>query len=181
MEIGSKIGKVLDVDVPEKGVQWGRYLRVRIHMDVTKKLIRAKKVCIENDKPRWVFFQYERLTNFCYMCGRIRHSERECSEKGETNGGVEKEKYQYGAWLRAEPMKRTGFSFGTSNRKSDESDQALGGSWKEASIAERHVPHVTQTPSLGAVTSVQNSELTTGKIPNLPQEKDIWKRKLPKA
>ena len=181
MEIGSKIGKVLDVDVPEKGVQWGRYLRVRIHMDVTKKLIRAKKVCIENDKPRWVFFQYERLTNFCYMCGRIRHSERECSEKGETNGGVEKEKYQYGAWLRAEPMKRTGFSFGTSNWKSDESDQALGGSWKEASTAERHVPHVTQTPSLGAVTSVQNSELTTGKIPNLPQEKDIWKRKLPKA
>ena len=175
MEIGSKIGKVLDVDVPEKGVQWGRYLRVRIHMDVTKKLIRAKKVCIENDKPRWVFFQYERLPNFCYTCGRIRHNERECFEKGETNGGVEKEKYQYGAWLRAEPMKRTGFSFGTSNRKSDEFDQALGGSWKEASTAERHVPHVTQTPSLGVVTSVQNSELTTGKIPNLPQEKDIGK------
>lgn len=57
MEIGSKVGKILEVDVPENGVQWGRYLRVRIQMDVTRKLIRAKKVSIENDEPCWVFFQ----------------------------------------------------------------------------------------------------------------------------
>ena len=30
MEIGAKIGMVLDIDVPEKGVQWGKFLRVRI-------------------------------------------------------------------------------------------------------------------------------------------------------
>ncbi|XP_030940122.1 uncharacterized protein LOC115965057 [Quercus lobata] len=142
MEIGSKLGKVLDVDVSEKGVQWGRYLRVRIQMDVTKKLIWAKKVSIENDEPRWVFFQYERLPNFCYLCGKIGHSEHECSEKGETNGGVGKEKHKYGAWLRAEPVKRSGYSFGTPNQRSEESDQALGGSWKEANTADRHVPHV---------------------------------------
>lgn len=71
MEIGSKLGKILEVDVPEKGVPWGRYLRVRIQMDVTRKLIWAKKISIENDEPRWVLFQYERLPNFCYLCGKL--------------------------------------------------------------------------------------------------------------
>ena len=122
METGSKLGKVLEVDVSEKGIQWGRYLCVRIQMDVTKKLIGAKKVSIENDEPRWVFFKYERLPNFCYLYGRIGYNEHECPEKGETNGGVEKEKYQYGAWLCAESMKHTGYSFEAFNRRSEEFD-----------------------------------------------------------
>lgn len=49
-EIGLKLEKVLDVDVPEKGVQWGRFLRVRIRIDATKKFIRGKKVLIEGGK-----------------------------------------------------------------------------------------------------------------------------------
>ncbi|KAK9992135.1 hypothetical protein SO802_027120 [Lithocarpus litseifolius] len=74
----------------------------------------------------------------------------ECPEKGETSDGVEKEKYQYEAWLRAEPMKSTNYSLETSNRRSKESSQTMGGSWKEANTAERHMPHVLQNPSLGA-------------------------------
>nr|POE92190.1 hypothetical protein CFP56_53903 [Quercus suber] len=42
-EIGLKLEKVLDVDVLEKGVQWGNFQRVRICIDATKKLIRGKK------------------------------------------------------------------------------------------------------------------------------------------
>ena len=47
LEIGGKIGRVLDVDVPKKGVQWGKYLRVRVRVIATKKLVRGKKVTIE--------------------------------------------------------------------------------------------------------------------------------------
>ena len=35
------------MDVPKKGVQWGKYLRVRVRVIATKKLIRGKKVTIE--------------------------------------------------------------------------------------------------------------------------------------
>nr|POE68486.1 hypothetical protein CFP56_74381 [Quercus suber] len=42
--IGSKLGEVLDVEVSNSGVQWGRCLRVRVSIDITKKLIRGKKV-----------------------------------------------------------------------------------------------------------------------------------------
>nr|XP_023884702.1 uncharacterized protein LOC111996887 [Quercus suber] len=42
--IGGKIGEVLEVDTPEKGVQWGKYLRVRVNFDTTRKLVRGKKL-----------------------------------------------------------------------------------------------------------------------------------------
>ncbi|KAK7852623.1 hypothetical protein CFP56_038545 [Quercus suber] len=76
-EIGLKIGVVLDVDVLEKGVQWGKFLRVRIHLDATTKLIRGKKVSIEKGESRWVFFKYEHLPNFYYRCGRLDHGEKD--------------------------------------------------------------------------------------------------------
>ena len=47
MEIGTKIGMVLDIDVLEKGVQRGKFLRVRIRFDATKKLVMGKRVSIE--------------------------------------------------------------------------------------------------------------------------------------
>ena len=41
-----------------RGVQWGKYLRVKVNIDTTRKLIRRKKVCIEGNSGRWVFFKY---------------------------------------------------------------------------------------------------------------------------
>ena len=90
MEIGAKIGSVLEVDVPEKGVQWGKFLCVKVRIHATKKLIRGKKVTIEGGETRWVFFKYERLPNFCYRYGRLDHGEKECLEKKHRdNGGNE--------------------------------------------------------------------------------------------
>ena len=37
--IGSCLGSVLDVDVTETGVQWGKCLRVRVKIDVIKRLV----------------------------------------------------------------------------------------------------------------------------------------------
>ena len=56
--IEGKIGEVLEVDVPKKGVQWGKYLRVKVNIDTTRKLVRGKKVCIEGNSGRCVFFKY---------------------------------------------------------------------------------------------------------------------------
>ena len=45
------------MDVEDNGVQWGKYLRVKVSIDVTKKLIRGKKVNIEGEENRWVLFK----------------------------------------------------------------------------------------------------------------------------
>nr|POF14567.1 hypothetical protein CFP56_36741 [Quercus suber] len=52
IEIGAKIGRVLDVDVPENGVHWGKFLRVRVQIDATKRLVRGKRVTIEGGESR---------------------------------------------------------------------------------------------------------------------------------
>ena len=114
MEIGAKIGTVLDTDVPEKGVQWGKCLRVRVQFDATRKLVRGKRVSIEGGESRWVFFKYERLPNFCYRCGKLDHGEKECAEKQGSENGEDGGCMQYGAWLRGEPGRRVGNDQGRS-------------------------------------------------------------------
>ena len=106
--IGSKLGEVLEVDVSESGVHWGRCLRVRVRIDVTKRLVCWKKITIEGGEGRWVQLKYERLPNFCYRCGLLNHALKDCSKSGERNAVGENEELQYGAWLREEILLRSG-------------------------------------------------------------------------
>ena len=109
--IGSKLGEVVEVDVTKLGVQWGKYLRVRVQLDVTKKLIRGKKIVVEGGEQRWILFKYERLPNFCYRCGMLSHGLRDCP-KGKVEALPEISALQYRAWLRGEVPRR----FGTEER-----------------------------------------------------------------
>uniref|UniRef100_A0A803LAK0 Zinc knuckle CX2CX4HX4C domain-containing protein n=1 Tax=Chenopodium quinoa TaxID=63459 RepID=A0A803LAK0_CHEQI len=58
------------------------------------------------NKSRWVDTKYERLADFCFFCGRLDHTERECQFKEHAKGDAEKMVYQYGPWLRASPRKK---------------------------------------------------------------------------
>ena len=107
LAIGTKLGEVLEIDVQESGVQWGTCLGVKVRLDVTKRLIRGKKIMVERGGSRWVNFKYERLPNFCYQCGLLNHALKECPENDavKTNN-TEGEMLQYGAWMRGDFMKR---------------------------------------------------------------------------
>ena len=77
-------------------------------IDVTRKLIRGRKTKVEDGVDRWVLFKYERLSNFCYLCGLLEHDLKECPKsKGEDRNGVTVD-LQYGAWMRGDPVKRSG-------------------------------------------------------------------------
>ena len=79
--IGAKLGEVLDVDVAESGVHWGKFLRVRVQIDVTKKIVKGKRIIVEGGEQRWITFKYERLPNFCYHCGLLNHGLKDCEER----------------------------------------------------------------------------------------------------
>ena len=119
--IGASLGKVVDVDVADNGVQWGKYLRVRVEVDVTRKLIRGRKINIVGEEARWVHFKYERLPNFCYRCGLLEHDLRECPDSVGRDKAKGREDLQYGAWLRGEPTRQSGgeYSFANKNESSD--------------------------------------------------------------
>jgi hypothetical protein len=99
-QIGSSVGTVEEVETDEEGGGWGKFLRVRIKIDLTKPLARGRMINLQG-KRLWIPFQYERLPRFCFHCGLICHGSDGCLKSGDANpmeAGQE-----YGTWLRVPP------------------------------------------------------------------------------
>jgi len=94
------------VDVPDSGVQWGRCLRVRVRLDMSKRLVRGKKITVEGRECKWVNFNYEKLSNFCYRCGLLCHALKDYPVNGDGNKWIENMELQYGAWMRGDIIRR---------------------------------------------------------------------------
>lgn len=99
--IGSSLGTVEQVDASPTGECRGRYVRVRVALNIEQPLCRGRFVDMGATGPLWISFQYERMPVFCYWCGLMNHDEKDCrlwTDSGET---LTKESQQYGPWLRA--------------------------------------------------------------------------------
>ena len=86
------------------------FLRLRVAVDTSKPLCRGRKITMADRKERWVRFKYERLPNICYWCGKLTHSNKECSLWEKSEGTLKAEDQQFGSWLRAStpnPYRRT--------------------------------------------------------------------------
>ncbi|KAG8376491.1 hypothetical protein BUALT_Bualt09G0069000 [Buddleja alternifolia] len=76
--IGNRIGKFKDTDLDAFGHNWNAPLRIRVSMDVTKPLHRFMKMQVVDGKEINLTFAYERLGNFCYLCGKLSHTSDSC-------------------------------------------------------------------------------------------------------
>ncbi|KAL0283171.1 UNVERIFIED_CONTAM: hypothetical protein Sangu_2906700 [Sesamum angustifolium] len=83
--IGNKLGKFRDVELDGGGEDWGSYIRIRVVIDITKPLIRALKIRTVLGDEQLVTFTYERLLNFCYLCGCLGHLSRQCELQFQAN------------------------------------------------------------------------------------------------
>jgi hypothetical protein len=102
-KLGSTVGVVEEVDTNEEGIGWGKYLRVRIRINITKPLARGRMLKLK-ERSYWISFQYEKLPKFCYHCGIIWHGAEGCKKQSE--GRFNRDKLEYGAWLCPPPPKR---------------------------------------------------------------------------
>uniref|UniRef100_A0A0A9A291 CCHC-type domain-containing protein n=1 Tax=Arundo donax TaxID=35708 RepID=A0A0A9A291_ARUDO len=108
-KLGSWIGKVVKVEADEDGWGWGEFLRIKVQLDISKPLIRGLWIRLDEEIEcnglrsirHFFIVKYEKLPNFCYICGKIGHIEEECERKLEKG-----EKRQYGAFLLASPYRR---------------------------------------------------------------------------
>ncbi|KAH9779226.1 CCHC-type domain-containing protein [Citrus sinensis] len=101
--IGSYIGSFLESDENNlKGV-WRNYMCLRVSLDVRKPLKRRMRLKRTGGDWFWVDFKYERLNVFCFICGLLGHTERNCPtlyDSIESNAPR-----LYGTWTKAPPRR----------------------------------------------------------------------------
>lgn len=71
---------------PDGRGKFQKFIRVRVWVDITKPL---KKGCFlkrPEEEDLWVKFKYERMSDFCYGCGRVRHTVNDCTVQGGGSG-----------------------------------------------------------------------------------------------
>ncbi|KAK4415858.1 hypothetical protein Salat_2693200 [Sesamum alatum] len=100
IHIGNKLGVFRDMEMDDTGHAWRISLHIMAEINVNKPLKRAFKIRTSiGDKPL-VHFTYERLPNFCNLCGRLGHIATYCEERF-SDGFVDPiSDLSYGPWLR---------------------------------------------------------------------------------
>ncbi|OMO55831.1 hypothetical protein COLO4_35857 [Corchorus olitorius] len=106
-KIGGTIGKIIDIEDPSWNFGIGRgFLRIKVELDIDKRLVEGFWVPKQNDERIWCDIKYERLADFCYCCGRMGHTEKTygfTADRESFNG-----KQKYGSWLRTAPLRDNG-------------------------------------------------------------------------
>ncbi len=104
--VGNALGVLEEIDIPEDGITWGEFMRVQVRIDVSMPLLRRQRVKLGKEESIWVTLKYEKLPTFCYNCGILGHSERECRLVTQHEKSKDGNHYEYGSWLRATPGRR---------------------------------------------------------------------------
>jgi hypothetical protein len=92
-KLGSRLRQVLKIDM-----SFPNYFRVRILFPLANAMVPSTKIHIWGRSGMVVLVWYENVPFFCFICGRIGHSDKECFE-GEVGEG----EFSYGVELRASP------------------------------------------------------------------------------
>lgn len=107
--IGQRFQKLLAIELSPDGILLGRsFLRVRVEINLSQLL--PEGFCLRKKlaqmKDLWISYKYEKLSDFCYSCGRIGHDNRGCKFRPheDAHGSV------YDAEIRASVAKRAPFS-----------------------------------------------------------------------
>lgn len=106
---GNFIETFLEYDSSNRGAAWKSFMRIRVELNVNTPLKRGKKIRMGNGVSTMVNFKYERLQLFCFICGKLGHTESYCdslfdSEDGSVTKG-------WGSFLKA-PDRRSQVSTG---------------------------------------------------------------------
>ena len=71
-------------------------------MNVTKPLKRGKMLSLAEGGKVLAMFRYERLPDFCYVCGCLDHQELDCDKVIQSKKRGRKIQREYGNWMKAE-------------------------------------------------------------------------------
>ncbi|CAA0837934.1 Unknown protein [Striga hermonthica] len=158
LKIGKLFANVKDVFVPDFGSITGRWIKILVQIDLNEHLLRGTKIKLGRELI-WVDFRYENLQSFCYYCGLIGHSERECTRKKEDIKENKRNPGQFGDWLKASTalstLNRTRYLPDRVSQKSSSSDKPSEAAESNKTptpplhnpAVRQSIPHQSQTPN----------------------------------
>ncbi|XP_075489324.1 uncharacterized protein LOC142528125 [Primulina tabacum] len=121
MKLGRQIGQIVELDRGENGAFLGRFARIRVRINITKQLRKCLRIsAMRDEEDTIILLVYERLPDFCYACGRLGHSCRECDDED-----ADKVNHSFGVWMRASSHAGGGRSNRGSGVKHDETKNAV--------------------------------------------------------
>ncbi|CAH9071794.1 unnamed protein product [Cuscuta epithymum] len=103
--IANSIGSFVQLDESSPGGKKRLFMRISVTLNVTMALTQRLQVRQEGNNWTWANFWYERLPNFCFLCGILGHADRFCPSNPHSGIGIGEK--PYGPWLRAD-MRRGG-------------------------------------------------------------------------
>lgn len=107
-QIGTRFGEVIEIDKNStSGI--ARSIRIKIRLDLTKPIKRGTKLRIGSSEACWLPVTYERLPSFCYWCGMLGHTSKDCEQlnmEEDRMGKIPESQMPFGEFLKASPMKR---------------------------------------------------------------------------
>ncbi|XP_016669952.1 uncharacterized protein [Gossypium hirsutum] len=99
LDVGTTIGKVVAIDWKDRNGGWTEFMMLKIMVNILKPLRRIVKLVDRDERVITCMLKYERLPDFCYLCGIIGHTVKNCKNK--LPGPVSNEaNFQFGSWLR---------------------------------------------------------------------------------
>ncbi|XP_041001574.1 uncharacterized protein LOC121247263 [Juglans microcarpa x Juglans regia] len=113
--IGKSLGQVLDVDVDEDGIGWGKYLKVQVELNLQKPITQGRIIMVQG-KKLWLPFKYDKLPHLCFICGWILHGVSRCTLVADTDRS---NKPQFGPWLLVDDIFKRWTSFSNSDASSE--------------------------------------------------------------
>ncbi|KAK3198917.1 hypothetical protein Dsin_022332 [Dipteronia sinensis] len=103
------VGEVMEVDVRKSGECSGKFLKVRVRIDVNIPLRRYLRVDVIGDgEETAMVLRYEHLPNHCFRCGCIGHSTQDCPNPTLLMEAGGREDRPFGAKLRASGPEKLG-------------------------------------------------------------------------
>ncbi|MBA0698767.1 hypothetical protein Goari_000459 [Gossypium aridum] len=99
IQMGNFIGEFMEYDGSNMGKEGRNFMRIRVRLDIRRPLKRKKQIKCHG-KCSYVRFRYERLSLFCFFCGRLGHSDSFCEARMEL--GMEAKEMGWDLSLRAQ-------------------------------------------------------------------------------
>ncbi|KAK5833753.1 hypothetical protein PVK06_017607 [Gossypium arboreum] len=86
LDVGNTIGELMAIDWKDRNRAWTEFMKIKVKIDISKALRRVVKFANEDGGEMIGVIKYERLPDFCYVYGMIRHTTKKCQNSKEGVG-----------------------------------------------------------------------------------------------